>query len=125
MSSWVKRFFSRSAPSRASSTRQNNKKAGNSINQFPYRGVRVYSRTDNCCDAAKRLRGQTFLAAHAPQLPLGGCDRAMECKCRYQHLTDRRQEMRRDADHGLPAHNYTAVDRRFRPDRRKAQRKTA
>ena len=129
MNSWVTRFFSwpgdtgskavsshRTRPKQKCSLHKG-RKAGNE--QFPYRGVRIYSRSQNCCKAAKRIAGQKFLAAHAPQLPLGGCDQPEVCQCRYQHLADRRQEMRRDSDHGLPGRPYNGIDRRYRPDRRR------
>ncbi len=82
-----------------------------------YRAVTVYSRV-SCCDAATRLAGRMFLADHAPQLPLGGCSQPESCRCRYRHLEDRRQEMRRDADYGLPGRHYSAPERRRRGDRR-------
>jgi hypothetical protein len=77
----------------------------------------IYSRVE-CCGAAERIAGQKFLAAHAPQLPLGGCDQSTTCQCRYQHLEDRRQEMRRDTDHGLPNRGFSTAERRYRKDRR-------
>jgi hypothetical protein len=83
-----------------------------------YRAVTVYSKID-CCQAAARLEGQKFLAAHAPQLPLGGCSQSERCQCRYRHLEDRRQEVRRDSDHGLPARTYGESERRCRSDRRR------
>ena len=86
---------------------------------YAYRAVSVYSRTD-CCEASARLESQKFLAAHAPTLPLGGCTQAAHCRCRYKHYQDRRQDVRRDADHGLPG-QYVANNRRYRRDRRKPQ----
>jgi len=86
----------------------------------PYRAVTVYSRSD-CCEAAQRLAGQKFLAAHAPRLPLGGCTQAESCQCRYKHLQDRRVEMRRDTDHSLPARYYGDAERRSPRDRRRRQ----
>ena len=129
MNSWVTRFFSRPGNTarkavNSPSTRPKQKYSlpkGRQANaaQFPYRGVRIYNRSQSCCKAGKRIAGQKFLAAHAPQLPLGGCDHPEACQCRYQHLDDRRQEMRRDSDHGLPGRPYNEVDRRYRADRRR------
>ena len=85
-----------------------------------YRAVTVYSRV-SCCDAATRLAGRKFLADYAPQLPLGGCTQPESCRCRYRHLEDRRQEMRRDADYGLAGRHYHAQERRTRGDRRQQQ----
>ena len=129
MNNWVARFFLRSSDTSSKAGASHRTKPKQTIplrkgrkakfEEFPYRGVRVYSRSQDCCIAAKRITGQKFLAAHAPQLPLGGCDHPQACQCRYQHLNDRRQEMRRDSDHGLPGSSYNEVDRRYHPDRRR------
>lgn len=63
-------------------------------------GVEVVANGDSCCDAARKIAGQRFLSKEAPRLPLTGCDQK-ECKCRYQHYTDRRTETRRDGDIGI------------------------
>ena len=89
----------------------------------PYRAVTVYSKV-SCCAAARRLDGQKFLAAHAPRLPLGGCSQPDTCQCRYNHLVDRRQDTRRDADYGLPGRSYSDSERRNRRDRRRKQQHT-
>lgn len=86
-----------------------------------FMGVVIHS-ADGCCKAAERNGGQKFLAAHAPQLPLGTCDTPQQCRCRYKHLTDRRQESRRDEDNGIPRQAYYGEDRRYR---RKARRQLA
>ncbi|XOV85033.1 MAG: hypothetical protein ACFHXK_07875 [bacterium] len=83
-----------------------------------YQAVSIYSRSD-CCEAAQRITGKKFLAAHAPQLPLGGCDQPAQCRCRYKHMADRREEMRRDTDNGLPARHMYNGERRNRRDRRR------
>ena len=85
----------------------------------PFRAVVIKSMED-CCEAAERNTGQKFLAAHAPQLPLGTCDKPQQCRCRYKYLNDRRQEMRRDEDHGLPGQPYHGENRRYRRTRRKS-----
>ncbi len=113
MNSWVSKLFGRSTS--ASNRRQ--QKGSKPKVQHPYRGVKIYSKKE-CCDAARRISGQKFLAAHAPQLPLGGCDHPERCECRYKHLSDRRSEIRRDADHGLPG-TPVHSERRNRSDRRK------
>ena len=116
MNSWVNRIFGKSNPS---PQRKQAKKPTPKTQQNPYRGVTIYSRGD-CCEAAQRVQGQKFLAAHAPQLPLGGCTQPELCKCRYKHLADRRAEVRRDADHGLPGQRYHIERRTRKGDRRKA-----
>ena len=88
----------------------------------PYRAVTIRS-MENCCAAAERNTGQKFLAAHAPQLPLGTCDQPQQCRCRYKYLSDRRQETRRDVDFGLPGQPYHGEDRRYRRTRRKSEHK--
>lgn len=100
----------RRASSRASGT-------GNS-QKHPYRAVAVHT-TGSGCAAAKRIRDQRFLAAAAPQLPLGGCNHPQQCACRYKYFTDRRQEPRRDADHGLPSGPFAGSEQRYRRDRRR------
>jgi hypothetical protein len=85
---------------------------------LPYPAVSVYSKV-NCCEAANRLEGQKFLAAHAPQLPLGGCSQPESCQCRYRHMDDRRQDLRRDTDVGLPPRAFVERERRSRRDRRR------
>jgi len=85
----------------------------------PYRAVSIYSRDLTLCEAAKRIDGHKFLAAHAPELPLGGCTQPKGCTCRYRHFQDRRQDTRRDEDYGLPSRNYVVNERRSRGDRRK------
>ncbi|MDG2277367.1 MAG: hypothetical protein P8L31_05355 [Pseudomonadales bacterium] len=86
-----------------------------------FMGVVIRS-AEGCCKAAERNGGQKFLAAHAPQLPLGTCDRPQQCRCRYKHLNDRRQESRRDEDNGIPRQAYYGEDRRYR---RKGRRQLA
>ena len=122
MINWVTRFFERKTPKSATPTarRQANarrRSAAPKAVSYPYRAIMVYSRVA-CCGAAERLEGQKFLAAHAPKLPLGGCDQPSSCQCRYRHLEDRRQEARRDSDHGLPSRGHVDRERRYRKDRR-------
>lgn len=114
MNSWVSKLFGKSTPA---SNRRQQKRSKPKVQQHPFRGVKVYSKTE-CCEAARRISGQKFLAAHAPQLPLGGCDQPERCQCRYKHLSDRRSEIRRDVDHGLPGKPVHS-ERRSRSDRRK------
>jgi len=48
------------------------------------------------CAAVKAMGEQRFLAAEAPQLPLGTCDSA-KCQCRYVRHVDRRAKEDRRA----------------------------
>ncbi len=43
------------------------------------------------CSEAKKLSGVRFLSREAPTLPFKNCD-SLECRCRYQHHEDRRQQ---------------------------------
>ena len=126
MTSWMKKFFfskkdsDRQQTNASHSSTQQKLRTSVSGRKIPqtFQAVSIYSRTD-CCDAAKRITGQKFLAAHAPQLPLGGCSQPEQCHCRYKHLSDRREEMRRDTDNGLPARQMLNGERRNRRDRRR------
>ena len=130
---WLTSFFKRSsgesttaAPvrnsSRPSSARKRSRQRAEQAGQnHPYRAVSVYSQQDQC-DAAKRLRRTKFLAAHAPTLPLGGCTQSEQCRCKYRHYKDRRSDVRRDSDHGMPPRVWLEPERRHRRDRRKSDR---
>ena len=48
-----------------------------------------------CCATVRTLTGVRFLSREAPLLPLAGCD-AGECRCRYVHFVDRRDDDRRN-----------------------------
>jgi hypothetical protein len=69
------------------------------------------------CDAARDMVGQRFLSEEAPRLPLDDCDCASRCGCVYRHFSDRRTEVRRDADMGLP-HRHVPHDKRDGTGRR-------
>lgn len=124
MTSWMKKLFvSKKDTQRTQGTRQsgtlNNRPGPAQRQKTPgsFQAVSIYSRSD-CCEAAQRITGRKFLAAHAPQLPLGGCSQPDQCRCRYKHMPDRREEMRRDTDNGLPARQMLNNERRNRRDRR-------
>ena len=85
--------------------------AGLSVRNL-FHGVAVEtSRGEQVCRAAAAIAGQRFLSEEAPVLPLPDCDTPRECRCVYQHFTDRRTDKRREADIGLP-NRYVATDRR-------------
>ncbi|MEM7099981.1 MAG: hypothetical protein AAF541_17060 [Pseudomonadota bacterium] len=108
--------------SRPSSARKRTRQRAQAVTQnHPYRAVSVYSQAEQC-EAAKRLRGTKFLAAHAPTLPLGGCTQNDQCRCKYRHYKDRRSELRRDSDHGMPPRVWLDQERRHRKDRRKSNK---
>lgn len=57
---------------------------------------------DGACEAARAMTGSRFLSEEAPRLPLDDCTNASACRCVYRHFTDRRTDVRREADLGLP-----------------------
>ena len=84
----------------------------------PFHAVEIRC-TKNACQAAKDTRGERYLSAEAPLLPLDQCDRPDRCQCRYQHYKDRRGGSRRDAEVGLPTQNDSErVEQRHRKGRR-------
>lgn len=75
------------------------------------------------CEAARQLRGERFLAAEAPTLPVIGCDKS-DCQCRYRHHSDRRHH----GERRLPFPTLAGFDpcqqhgeRRKPHDRRKSE----
>jgi hypothetical protein len=54
-----------------------------------------------CCDVARAMEGDRFLAKNAPQLPLYDCTERDECSCRYVKHVDRRADSRRFMDFGV------------------------
>lgn len=71
-----------------------------------------------CCTAAEALDERRFLSVEAPALPLEGCTLRGNCRCRYRHHTDRREDFRRDTDFGLPERGLLGTNRRKLPGRR-------
>ena len=66
---------------------------------------------ERMCPAAAAIAGQRYLSEEAPALPLPDCDTPRDCRCVYQHFTDRRTDRRRETDIGLP-NRFVATDRR-------------
>lgn len=78
-----------------------------------FHGVAVEAtRGDRMCCAVAAIAGQRYLSEEAPVLPLPDCDMPRECRCVYQHFTDRRTDKRRESDEGLP-NRYVDTDRRL------------
>ena len=113
---WLAGFFSRTSAPHARQPKRNGKphrkQTATQKPATPFRSVSIVS-TGRMCPAAERTSKQIFLAAHAPQLPLGGCSNCTDCKCRYKYHTDRRQDVRRDQDVGLPGQPYRDTERRY------------
>lgn len=69
------------------------------------------------CSLVKRVCAKRYLADEAPALPVIGCENTAECHCVYKHYADRRTELRRDSDYGLPVRGWQN-ERRCRSSRR-------
>ena len=75
------------------------------------------------CNAARAMRGQTFLVDEAPTLPLEKCDRA--CNCKFKSHSDRRVSSDRrypDEDYVKVAAHAAHTERRAGRDRRRKGR---
>jgi len=49
------------------------------------------------CEFARVIVGKTFEPDAAPKLPLAGCG-LIECRCKYEAVTDRRSKARREKE---------------------------
>ena len=78
---------------------------------------------NNSCDSMSYMSQRTYLTNEAPQLPLPSCDNG-RCGCRYEHMKDRRQDLRRDpySQYGLLAVSSGRSDRRAGRGRRSTDR---
>ena len=70
------------------------------------------------CDVVKRFAKHRFLVSEAPQPPLAGCEFAGTCTCTYRKFADRRTELRRGSDEGLPDFGFVVTERRQTRSRR-------
>ena len=90
-----------------------------------FHAVSIRARS-TACAAVHAIGEQRFLSAEAPSLPVPGCPQPQQCRCRYRHWEDRRQEPRRDADIGLPGTPWLRAERRGdRRGRRTTDRQAA
>jgi hypothetical protein len=78
--------------------------------------VEIHTRS-GCCEAARALEGQRFLAMQAPALPLPGCT-ASHCTCKFGKLADRRTEDRRLEQGAISSSLFMASNRRTEHERR-------
>ena len=84
----------------------------------PFHAVEIRCTKDGCA-AAQAVRGERFLSAEAPLLPLPQCDRQAACDCSYRHHEDRRRGPRRSEESGMPrSEQKLCRERRSAPDRR-------
>lgn len=86
--------------SRADEDNPVNRSAIRAKPNFEFRGVEVIPDANACCKAVEALAGRRLLADEAPQLPMPDCDQPT-CKCRFHQYSDRRTDLRRDADAGI------------------------
>ena len=108
--------------SRADEDKPVNRSARRAKPNSEFRGVEVIPDANACCTAAKALSGRRLLADEAPQLPMPDCDQA-SCQCRFQQYSDRRTDLRRDADAGIGTMADSFVTKNARvegPSRRSA-----
>lgn len=75
---------------------------------------------DGACEQARKYDGKTFAVATAPRLPLADCGR-IDCKCRYERVTDRRMAERRVHADRREAFRFEMKDDRRKVERRKGK----
>ena len=71
-----------------------------------FHGVSIDLRDQVMCSAVAELHSKRFLSDEAPVLPLDRCPHPLSCHCVYKHFDDRRTELRRDSDEGLPIRDF-------------------
>jgi hypothetical protein len=72
------------------------------------------------CEAARALKGQRFLSAAAPRIPLAECSSAQSCRCVYRKFADRRAGPRRTEDQpGMRRTRNSGPERRVGRGRRR------
>lgn len=59
-----------------------------------FRAIEIVPSID-CCAAATRAAGRSYLLRDAPRLPLYGCTRPTTCSCKFLKGADRRHAIRR------------------------------
>ena len=71
------------------------------------------------CEAARALKGQRFLSASAPRIPLPDCSSPGSCQCVYKKYADRRAGPRRAEDNqGTRRVSHGGTERRAGRGRR-------
>lgn len=102
--------------SRADEDKPVNRSAIRAKPNFEFRGVEVIPDASACCKAVEAIAGRRLLADEAPQLPMSDCDKPT-CECRFQQYSDRRTDLRRDADAGIGTMADMFVTDNVRADR--------
>lgn len=116
MAIWPSRSNKKSAKNKAG---QSKAKATSKKTINPYHCVELKMPHDACKEVQK-LYGKRFLSAEAPVLPLPGCDQ--NCRCKFKHHNDRREDDRRDSFSPGGIHFSGDKNRRAGIDRRRSSR---
>jgi hypothetical protein len=74
--------------------------------------------TSASCAAARALKGQRYLSADAPRLPLTDCTSPGACPCVYRKHPDRRAGPRREEEASGLRRSSPSPERRARRGRR-------
>jgi hypothetical protein len=76
-----------------------------------YRAIEIVP-GPRACAVAKRFAKHRFLLSEAPTPPLAGCDLQAACTCKFQKYGDRRSDLRRSSDEGIPDFGMVMLERR-------------
>lgn len=79
--------------------------------RHPFAAVKICASETSACQEALDKADIFYLRTEAPLLPLPSCTNRLNCKCRYEHFTDRRRDIRRDSDVGF-LHHFSGDNRR-------------
>jgi hypothetical protein len=77
----------------------------------PYRALEIIP-GPMACAVAKRFAKHRFLLGEAPSPPLAGCDLQGSCTCKFRKMDDRRNDLRRSSDEGIPDFGLVVLERR-------------
>jgi hypothetical protein len=75
-----------------------------------FHGIEVVPGAE-ACQAARAILGHRYLSDEAPRLPLESCSKPRVCRCVYRHYRDRRTDIRRESDVGLPVRDVPQEQR--------------
>ncbi|MFT4582804.1 MAG: hypothetical protein ACI915_002865 [Gammaproteobacteria bacterium] len=72
--------------------------AAQQVRPQPFAGVTIKPNLNNCCQEVRHFAGLRYLSHEPPSVRLPNCS-APVCNCVYAHFSDRRKDLRRDADY--------------------------
>lgn len=92
-----------------------------SKDQASFRATKIVA-ADKSCQAARELQGKLFLDSelNTPKLPLPECTQISDCRCKYEHLDDRRSGEDDRRLHSLQTELYPTANKGV--DRRRSKR---